>query len=269
MSKERRSNEMQLGTFPFGEPLRVVAQKDRSPKKIFVLGVYASAVHARWIGPNGKTKVMAMAVASEPYIFWRGDGAAEIIGKIPVPPAAGQLVPAASRLNGPSGIALDEQFIEPLRLSRDDAWLSDLVPHGCGNPKQLKAIEERYLTTPRSWGLPKPSLPKVPRKLADDTRRAEILEELRQSRAKVLVLLGDQPIRWFVKHFDPRWKRLSDFGVTPRTYGRLHPARIDDLDIQLLPLAHPRQAAKLGSHSKRWFRLHQSWVRNGAAKLDL
>jgi hypothetical protein len=40
--------------FPFGEPLRVVAQQDRTPKKVFVLGVYASAVHAKWVFPEGR-----------------------------------------------------------------------------------------------------------------------------------------------------------------------------------------------------------------------
>lgn len=35
--------------FPFGEELKPVLQQDRTPKKVFVLGVYASAVHARWV----------------------------------------------------------------------------------------------------------------------------------------------------------------------------------------------------------------------------
>ena len=34
--------------FPFGETVHPLVQQDRGPKKVFVLGVYASAVHARW-----------------------------------------------------------------------------------------------------------------------------------------------------------------------------------------------------------------------------
>ena len=34
--------------FPFGETVKRLVQEDRTPKKVFVLGVYASAVHARW-----------------------------------------------------------------------------------------------------------------------------------------------------------------------------------------------------------------------------
>lgn len=82
------------GTFPFGEPIRRVAQGDRSPKRVFVLGKYASAVHARWIGPEGDQKIRAVAVASEPCIFWKGEGAEEIVTRIPVPIEAGRLVTA-------------------------------------------------------------------------------------------------------------------------------------------------------------------------------
>jgi len=75
---------------------------DRESKRAFVLGVYASAVHAKWIGPDGKVLVKALAVASEPTIFWTG-GRAEgekIIGGIHVPDAAGRLVPADDAFNG-------------------------------------------------------------------------------------------------------------------------------------------------------------------------
>jgi hypothetical protein len=67
-----------FGTLPFGQPVCEVLQSDRDPKDVFVLGVYASAVHARWIDAAGKTVVKALAVASEPYIFWRGDNAESI-----------------------------------------------------------------------------------------------------------------------------------------------------------------------------------------------
>jgi hypothetical protein len=55
--------------FPFGQPLCSIQQGDRTPQRVFVLGVYASAVHARWVGLDGAIRVRALAVASEPYIF--------------------------------------------------------------------------------------------------------------------------------------------------------------------------------------------------------
>jgi hypothetical protein len=115
-----------IGIFPFGQPVQEVAQADRSQKRVFVLGVYASAVHARWIGSDNKTIVNALAVASEPYIFWRGENSEAIIQKIFVPQKIGKLVPANRQFNGPSGIALDDLILKPLRLTRNDAWLCDL-----------------------------------------------------------------------------------------------------------------------------------------------
>ena len=123
-------------TFPFGMPITPVRQADTSPKRIFVLGVYASAVHARWVTDDDKTIISALAVASEPEIFWRGNDAGAIIGQIPVPPGAGRLVSAGATLNGPSGVALDSMFLEPLGITRQDAWLSDLLPESRCNPRR-------------------------------------------------------------------------------------------------------------------------------------
>ena len=83
-----------LGAFPFGSPVRALVQEDRRPKRVFVLGVYASAVHARWVGPDGKELVKALAVGSEPVIFWCGSRAKEIVAGVTVPAGAGRLEPA-------------------------------------------------------------------------------------------------------------------------------------------------------------------------------
>jgi len=249
-----------LGTFPFGEPLLPVVQQDQGAKDVFVLGVYASAVHARWRDTDGRTVIRALAVASEPYIFWDGEGAEEIVGRIPIPKEAGTLVPAAGNINGPSGRALDELFLNPLGLDRSRAWLCDLVPHCCANPGQIRAIQGRYVPVARRFDLPEPALPKVPIRFIDEARRLEILDELRRSRAKTLITLGDQPLLWFVGHFAPHWKRLSDFGTSSDAYGRYHRLRLDDIELEILPLAHPRQAAGLGKHSPTWTKRHEAWV---------
>ena len=53
--------------FPVGQKLTKVQQTETTPnKEVFVLGVYASAVHAKWLDKDGKIKVHALAVASEP-----------------------------------------------------------------------------------------------------------------------------------------------------------------------------------------------------------
>jgi hypothetical protein len=256
-------------TFPFGEPVWSVEQQDRTPKRVFVLGVYASAVHARWIDSNGKTRVNALAVASEPYIFWRGDGAGTIIEAIDVPSTLGHLKPASPTCNGPSGIALDELFLDPLQIGRHEAWLCDLLPHSCMNPKQQAAIKREYLPLVEPYGLPPATVPPVPHELADSIRRQAILDEFNSSHAEILILLGDKPIHWFLKAYEPRWRTLSAFGTTEAAYGRFHEVKLADRWCCILPLAHPRQAAKLGAHSERWFGLHRYWVQHTAQQLKL
>ena len=252
--------------FPFGRPVNKVVQNDRTPKQVFVLGVYASAVHAKWIDADGKNIVTALAVASELYIFWKGDNAQYIIEQISTPSEIGKLLPANQQFNGPSGIALDELILEPLGLERGNSWLCDLIPHSCVNPSQKKAIERAYLPIAERYGLPEPSVPPVPSKLSNE-RRTEIMTELLESEAKTLILLGDQPIKWFLQYYDSRWKKLSDFGNDDKHYGQLWPIQIGKKDITVLPLAHPRQIAKLGHSSSKWYNLHQEWLDKYAGKV--
>jgi len=249
-----------LGTFPFGQPVQKVIQTDRTPKKVFVLGVYASAVHARWINVKNKTVVNALAVASEPYIFWRGDNQEAIIQEIKIPKELGQLIPPGKSFNGPSALALDDYILDPLGLSRKQAWLCDLVPHSCVNPNQQQAINREYLPLIQKYNLPHPSVPLKPRKLTDETRRNQIVEEIIESQANFLILLGDEPIQWFLKFYDNRWKRLADFGTTEDQYGSLHDTKIGNKEMKILPLTHPRQIARLGNYSKIWYESHQTWL---------
>lgn len=256
-----------VGTFPFGQPVRRLVQQDRSPKRVFVLGVYASAVHARWVGPDGRQKVAALAVASEPVIFWNGSAADEIVNTIKIPSPAGKLVAAGTNLNGPSGRALDNDILKPLGVTRKDAWLCDLVPHACRNPKQEQALAREYEPLRDQLRLPTVTLPPVPPSFADERRREEILHEVRESKADVVVLLGDEPIKWWLKSFASKWGTLGDFGRAADSYGRLHEVTLDGQLVQVLPLVHVRQAARLGSHSPEWARLHDGWKENVATGL--
>jgi hypothetical protein len=233
---------------------------------VFVLGVYASAVHARWMGPDGEQRICAVAVASEPEIFWRGDSAEDIVRQVPVPARAGYLEPAGWGLNGPSGAALDTRFLHPLGLLREQAWLCDLVPHSCMNDSQRQAIEERYLPVMKAMGLPEPSWPRLPKCLANAQRQSEIQSELQESQASVLITLGDQPLRCFAAHFGSK-DRLAACGETAAEYGRCHPIQIGGRQILLLPLVHPRQAAGLGLHSEKWADLHDQWTAEVAPQL--
>lgn len=250
--------------FPFGQELKKVEQKDRTPKKVFVLGVYASAVHARWVDKDGKQKVFALAVASEPEIFWTGENAEEIISKIIITEQLGKLtVPTDKRLNGPSGRALDNLFLKPLAQNRKTAWLCDLLPESRVNEKQRIAIDNNYTESiVKQFNLSPATIPDFDKtELNSQTRREEILVELEESKAENLVLLGDLPIYWFLRFHDKRFTRLAQFGESETTYGKHHEIKINHKVYNVIPLCHPRQADRLGNSSARWGYLHDNWIK--------
>lgn len=250
--------------FPFGQKLKKVEQKERKPKKVFVLGVYASAVHARWVDKNGKQKVSALAVASEPEIFWTGNNAKKIISEIKIPEQLGRLtVPTNKMLNGPSGRALDSLFLKPLGYDRKEAWLCDLLPESRVNEKQRKAIDKHYSDSLiEKFGLPKATIPNFDKaELNRQSRRNEILKELEESKAETLILLGDLPIKWFLRFHNKQFSRLAQFGESDTTYGRQHEISINNKIYNVIPLCHPRQADRLGNANAKWGNLHGNWIK--------
>ncbi len=253
--------------FPFGKQLTKVQQMDRNPKKAFVLGVYASAVHAKWTDINGKQLVSAFAVASEPEIFWTGENAEQVISSINLPEKLGKLtVPTNKNLNGPSGRALDKLFLKPLNLDRKSTWLCDLLPESRVNEKQRSAIDTHYSADLiEKYNLPLPTVPNFDKaELNSELRRKEILEELEESQADTLILLGDLPIYWFLRFHHKECSKLSYFGETNDTYGREHKMQINNKAYSIIPLCHPRQADRLGSSNEKWGQLHDNWRKKNA-----
>ena len=246
--------------FPFGQEVHPLVQEDRSPKKVFVLGVYASAVHARW-KKDGQVICQALAVASEPRIFWDGDPeeAKAIINSVNMPKELGALEPASRQLNGPSAKVLDENILAPLGFSREDAWLCDCLPETRINPSQAKAIREKYVPLMEAYGLNPVTIPARPSAFCSRERSQEITEELLESQAELLVLLGDIPIAQYLKKVaDVPYASLGEY-VERYGYGNPTDITIGGKAMKVLPLAHPRQIGALGAHSERWFLEHKNW----------
>ena len=244
-------------TFPFGQPITPVKQmEDGHTKKLFILGVYASAVHVKWYGLDGKLRIRAMAVASEPEIFWRGDNkyVQKVINEINLDPMYGHLEPADREFNGPSGICLDEKYIHPLGLTRDDVWLCDLLPESRKNPSQANALARKY----DNFVNIDYNFPPVPQCIADESRMQEIIDELEKSGARRIILLGDEPIKYFLQRFKPEIKKLAS--IVP--YGKEVDFFINDTKYSALCLAHPRQTARLGRSNLRWYECHREWIEN-------
>lgn len=246
--------------YPFGEELHRLVQQDRTPKKVFVLGVYASAVHARW-KKGSEIICQALAVASEPRIFWDGniEEAREIIGRIHIPEELGTLEPAGSHLNGPSAKVLDEHILAPLGFTRKDAWLCDLLPETRLNPSQVKVLENKYEPLIEQYNLNPVSIRKRPTVFCDQERSREILTEIEESQANLLMLLGDIPIQQFLNRVaDVDYTSLQDY-ADKYGYGNRSKATINGRIIEVLPLAHPRQIGALGAHSEKWNKAHMDW----------
>jgi hypothetical protein len=254
--------------FPFGQKLTTVQEADKTPKKAFVLGVYASAVHALWNDKDGNQKVAALAVASEPSIFWTGDNADQIIAAIDIPDALGTLSPPKAKgLNGPSGRALDQFFLQPLWLSRKDTWLCDLLPQSRVNAQQRKAIDKHYTAQIiQDYGLPEATVPPFDKsELNSATRREAILQELETSQAETLLLLGDLPISGFLRYYtDKKYSKLSEMVKITGAYGKPHELTLNNKHYNVYAFCHPRQAAKLGSYSVKWGQSHGDWIKERA-----
>ena len=246
--------------FPFGQKLRPLVQEDRSPKQVFVLGVYASAVHARW-KKDGQVICQALAVASEPRIFWDGnvEKAEEIISGINIPKELGYLEPASKQLNGPSAKVLDDNILAPLGYTRNDAWLCDCLPETRINASQARVIKEKYNPLIEKYNLNPVTVPARPSVFCDKIRSEEITAELMESEAELLVLLGDIPIAQYLRRVsDVPYSTLGEY-VQLYGYGNATETIIGDKKIKVLPLAHPRQIGALGAHSESWHIAHKSW----------
>lgn len=249
--------------FPFGQEVKRLEQVDRKPKEVFILGVYASAVYARWSN-NGKVICQAFAVASEPYIFWNGDyeDAKRIINSIVIPEEVGKLDPACECYNGPSAKVLERNILKPLGIDRKQAWLCDLLPESRSNEGQIKIIEGKYKPLISEYNLNAVTVPKISKaqkELCDEKRRNEILDEIEVSQAKKLVLLGDDPIRCFLTKI----ARINFSSLNEYTYkfgyGVPYPMEIGNMQIEVIPIAHPRQIGRLGLSSGLWGEVHKKW----------
>ena len=80
-----------------------------------------------------------------------------------------------------------------------------------------------------------------------------------ESKAELLVLLGDIPIAQYLKKVaDIPFSTLGEY-VEQYGYGNSTEILIEGKSIKILPLAHPRQIGALGAHSEKWFNMHREW----------
>lgn len=244
--------------FPFGRMLKPAAPQVPSKKvKAFIVGVYSSAVHARWVSESGKQLCRALAVSSEPYSFWDGKDASAIVKKVgeTLPAGAGKLLPADPSYNGPSGIVLDERYLDPLGLDRTNTWVTDLHDLYYLSSGNLAALTKHYEPLVKE-GLTKPAnLPQRPASVAPTERQLERLKlEVQQADPPLVITLGNEPIPYIFGRGTPK--------LATRHYGEVFEGDVFGHRVLCMRLCHPRQAGQLGASSSAWFEAHRRWVRS-------
>ena len=109
------------------------------------------------------------------------------------------------------------------------------------------------------YGLNKVTIPERPTIFCDEKRCEEIVAEIEESKADLLVLLGDIPIKQFLNAVaEVDYTSLQEY-KKQYGYGISTDAVINGKSYRILPLAHPRQIGALGGHSENWHNEHKKW----------
>jgi uracil-DNA glycosylase family 4 len=150
----------------------------------------------------------------------------------------GQTIPFAE--STPSGQALDEYYLRPLQLSRNDVWITDLFK--CRYPKNVyhekpkhgREIQEVAKTCSGLW----------------------LLREIRFAQPKVVITLGNNEVC-------QRLRRAFDL-PTPQAFadavGKPHQVTLDGVAITLFPMIHPDISRPLGKGDKRKANARRKWA---------
>jgi uracil-DNA glycosylase len=262
------NNHAVLGTFPFGNPVKKVKQAEISPKPVFILGVYGSAVFAQFKPANSKFTIRYLPIDNEPEVFWRGtqEYTKKIISNINVPKLAGKLVAEDKSFNGILGRLLDKYYLHPLKLQRDNVWICNLIPHTVLNKNERKSLK-KYNDLHTIFNLPEADIPtkKDRWSLINKKRYREIIAEIFQARSEVMITLGQQPLKWFLKEYDKNMGNL----LNNKDYGFVTEIQIESIKLKLIPLFHPRQLLKIKNRDTRVGLLHYDWLKNKAKKIKL
>ncbi|MCU0405410.1 MAG: hypothetical protein MUE91_02490 [Ignavibacteriaceae bacterium] len=263
-----KKNDTILGTFPFGNPVMKIKQANILPKPVFILGVYGSAVFAQFKPANAKSTIRYLPIDNEPEIFWRGsqEETKKIITNIKVPRLTGNLISEDKTINGVLGRLLDKYYLHQLKLKRDDVWICNLIPHAVINKNERKALK-KYNELHSLFNLPEAAIPtkKDRWNFFSKKRYREIIEEIYQSRAEVIISLGQQPLKWFFKEFNLDLGNL----LNTKDYGSIAEVQIDSIKIKLIPLFHPKQLIKESNIDTKVGLLHYDWMKNKSRKIKL
>jgi hypothetical protein len=248
------------GIFPFGRPVVPRPPSASTKRRIFILGAYPSALHVAWRPPTGKP-IRAMAIDNEPVPFWNGEREDEYIAQWKA--AVGFRdkewgeITGAGKLNGSSGIWVDDNVLAPLGASRDDACITDCLDTYFSSDDGAARIIDTYSPFAERVGLTAAHLAGHPSEDAIVEQgvrlhRARLLRELAQAAPDLVVTLGNAALR--VMRLTAAQNDAPAKLVADPSYGRERTLTAGGRRIRWLPLAHPAAPSAYKDAHGRWCR---------------
>jgi hypothetical protein len=227
---------------------------------LFVLGAYPSALHVRWHAPGLQRPVQAVAVDDEPEPFWSGhDETAQIhrwSSDVGFRAEWGRVSPCG-RLNGSSGVWVENMVLRPLHTPREQAWITDcLDSYFTSTGAAARLADPAIVDTLARLGIPSPEHRPHPSendivREALASQRERLVAELNAAKPRMVVTLGNAALRVLAA--------LATGGPFPRklsaaqgAYAKPLLATIAQHQFEWLPLAHPAAPAP-------YQRAHEAW----------
>lgn len=254
-----------MSRFPFGRPAaRRPPRRPDGPAELFVLGVYPSALHVRWVLPDGSDTVGALAVDDEPVVFWDGAGTDTLIAdwqnNVEWRPEWGTVGAAGG--NGSSGRRVHQHVLTPLGVEPERAYFTDCLPAyfvKTGPGSQGERIRAVYDTSAATTGgalapadlPPRPSTRELVARTVNE-ERGTLLAQLAEAGAPAIVTLGQEAADVFAALTDTPPLVLN----TGPAYGHPATVRADGRQLEWIALTHP------GNRTPAWADRHRRWVQN-------
>jgi hypothetical protein len=252
--------------FLFGRPVRATRPSSSKPCSLFVLGAYPSALHVRWVAPEGHVLIQAVAVDNEPEPFWDGSGEDELIARwaedVGFRSEWGRIA-ACGKLNGSSGDWVNKHVLQPLNVHRKNAWITDCLNMYCESKGAAAKLRSESLAShiermsiAGAHHLAHPSESEIVKQAVSE-HSARLMTELQMAQPKCIVTLGNAALRvlgGLVKYEGEKIRQLRDddsYGKKIRIFAAGH-------ESDWVPLAHPAAPRKYQIAHAQWVKSHKS-----------
>lgn len=255
------------GTYPFGRPVQPCSPSASSPRCVFVLGAYPSALHVAWTPPAPYRRVQAIAVDNEPLPFWNGsdqEARVETWKKsVGFKPEAQGSISVAGNLNGSSGDWVDKNVLDPLKVARADVWITDSLDTYRCSEGLASRIDDTYNPFATAVGLSQAVLLQHPSesdiiKEASRDHQPRLRQEIETCNPDLIVTLGNAALA-VIRELYPQTGGQDVLRLdSSERYGAVVTLQVGQRKVDLLPLAHPAAPKAYQAAHKRWCALKRS-----------